>query len=446
MVKLNMKRTALLFLFPILLVGGLAGTAFGQKSANPLVLELKSPDASIRAKAAKQLGDSGDISTVPALAAELTDPSSKVRSEVIVALSKLHTNQSLDALLKATRDTDPSIRLLAVEATIGWYTGNIPAVGFEGIVSRSYHSTMNRFQGNVTRINPGMQVDPRAVSALEEAMQDTRSIDAARKAAWGLGVLTARSAVPALIKAAHSYDPDLAINALNALAKIKDISAGPQLVDILDSTNNGVKQTAAITVGILRTKAAIPKLESIYQDDRNKENRAAALDGLAYVGDPSSYSVLIRALSSRNADEREYAAEGLARVGNRQALPDLEKRMQVEKKEDVKLAIFFAETALGQTQHLRDLVDALPSRTRGSVAQSYLIELARRKDLLQDLYPYLSSRDATTRRRLCYVLMYSGDASSIQQLQPLTRDRNGDVAAAALSAVKAIRARTSSAA
>jgi HEAT repeat protein len=441
-----MKRTELLFLLVAFLIYGPIKGTLGQQTRNPLVQELKSPDAGIRAKAAKQLGQSGDISTVPALAAELTDPSSKVRAEVIVALSKLHTNRSLDALVKATRDTDPSIRLLAVEATIGWYTGVIPGVGFESVVGRSYHSAMNRFQGNVTPISPGMQVDPRAVSALEGAMRDTRSINAARKAAWGLGVLRARAAVPDLVKAAHSYDPELTINALNALASIKDISAGPQLVDVLDSTNNGVKQTAAISVGILRTKAAVPRLESIYQNDRNKETRAAALDGLAYVGDPSSYSIFTTALSSRNPDEREYAAEGLARAGNRQALSQLQRRMLVEKKDEVKLAILFAETSLGQTQHLRDLVGTLPSRTRGSVAQSFLIELARQKSLLQDLYPYLSSRDATTRRRLCYVLMYSGDASSIQRLQPLTRDRNGDVAAAALSAVRAIRARTSTAA
>jgi HEAT repeat protein len=441
-----MKRTAARLIFPILLLAVAAGAARGQQSPNPLVQELSSPNAGIRAKAARQLGESGDTSVVPTLASDLSDPSAKVRNEVIVALVRLHTNPSLEAVLKATRDTDPDVRLLAVNAVIGWYTGNIPSLGFGGMVKQSYHNTLNRFQSDVTRINPGMYVDPKAIDALAAVMQDTRSIQAARRAAWGLGVLSARSAVLDLVKGAHSYDPDLSINALNALAKIKDISAGPQLVDLLDSTHNGVKQTAAITVGILRTRSSVPKLESIYQDDPNKENRAAALDGLAFVGDPSSYSVFISAISNPNADDREYAAEGLARASNRQALAALQNRMQVEKKEDVRLAILFAETALGENQHLGDLVEALSSRTRGSVAQSYLIELARQKSLLQNLYPDLRSSNAVIRRRLCYVLMYSGDASSVPEIQPLTRDRNGDVAAAALSALKAIRARTGSAA
>jgi HEAT repeat protein len=442
-----MRRTVPLFFVLVPLLCLFPGrTAAGQQTTNPLVEELKSPDAGIRANAARQLGESGDTSTVPALAAELTDPSSKVRSEVIVALAKLHTNASLDALLQATHDTDPSVRLLGVESVIGWYTGNIPALGFGGIVSRQYHTAIHRFQGTVTRVTPGTLIDPRAVAALVEAMKDTRSIEAARKAAWGLGLLGARSAVPALVGAAHSFDADLAVNALNALGEIKDTSAGPQLIDLLDSTDNSVVQTAAVTVGILRTKSAVPKLQSLYQNARNRQNRVAALEGLAFIGDPSSYSTLISALSSPNPDEREAAAEGLGRTGNQQALPELEARMHVEKKEDVRLAILFAETALGQTQHLGRLVDTLSSRTRGNVAQSYLVELARNKAVLQDLYPYLRSRDAVTRRRLCYVLMYSGDASSIQELQPLTRDRNGDVAAAALSALQAIRARTTSAA
>jgi HEAT repeat protein len=440
------KRVFCLLFLPVLLISLLAITAEAQQASQPLAQELKSPNASIRAKAARQLGESGDASVVPALTAALTDPSSKVRSEVIVALARLHTVQSLDGLLVATRDSDPDVRNLAVEAIVGWYTGNIPALGFGGMVKQSYHNARNRLSTRLTRISPGTEVDPKVISALEGAMQDTGSIQAARKSAWGLGVLAARPAVPSLVKAAHSYDPELAVNALNSLAKIRDVSAGPKLVDLLDSSNNQIKQSAAITIGVLRTKAAVQKLQSIYENDPNKDNRDAALNGLAFIGDPSSYNLFIKTLSSRSADERTDAAEGLARIGNSQALPALQKQMAVEKKGSVKVAILFAESALGEAQHLQGLVKALSSRTQSGAAEAYLIELARKKNLLQALYPYLKTKDSSARRGLCYVLTYSGDASSVPELQPLTHDRNGDVAAAALNAIRAIQSRTRSAA
>ncbi|MGH9439370.1 MAG: hypothetical protein ACRD22_16140, partial [Terriglobia bacterium] len=150
----------------------------------------------------------------------------------------------------------------------------------------------------------------------------------------------------------------------------------------------------------------------------------------------------IKALWSKNNQDRVYGAEGLARARVGKAANDLNKRMQVEKDGDVKLAIEFAQTSLGESQHLEDLVDALGSRTHGDAAQSYLIELARRKNILSALYAYLHSGNATIRRRLCAVLMYSGDASSLSYLQPLTRDSNSGVAAAALSAERAIRAKS----
>lgn len=434
-------------LFIVIFCAALAVTpgvpAFAQQNAHPLAGALKSSDAKIRAKAVRAMGESGDASVVPDLVAALSDPSANVRKEVIVALSRLHTNACLDGLVKATRDSDPDVRTLAVHAVVGWYTGNIPSLGFRGMVTRSFNSAKGWFQTDTTRIRPGTELDPRAVSALEAAMSDVQSIQAARDAALGLGILTARGAVPDLIKAAHSPDADLASNALDSLGKIKDVSAGPQLVDLLDSQNNQVRQSACVTVGILRTRAAVPKLTQIYQSDTNGGTRKAALDGLAFIGDSASNPVFLQALSSKDSDERTYAAEGIARSRDTAAAGALAKRAGVEKKAGVKLAILFAQVSIGQAQHLRDLVDSLKSRTRGDVAQSYLTELARRKEMLAALYPYLNDSNATIRQRLCAVMMYSGDASSLAPLSPLTHDRNSDVAAAALRATQAIRARTS---
>ncbi|HEV2497973.1 MAG TPA: HEAT repeat domain-containing protein [Terriglobia bacterium] len=438
-----MKRITLFIIFSAFIVSLVGVAGFAQQTANPLLDELKSQDANIRARAVRDIGNSGDTSSVQALTAALNDPSPKVRKEIIVALAKLHTNESLDGLVSATRDSDPDVRTMAVEAVVGWYTGNVPSTGFRGAVKKSYNGALNWFQTDTTHIRPGMTVDPKTVAALEAVMEDTRSIEASRDAARGLGILLARPAVPALVKASHSPDAGLAVNALDALSKIKDISAGPEVTDLLDSPSKDVRRAACITIGVLRTKSAAPKLQEIYQTDTDGDTRKAALDGLAFIGDPASYPVFIKALWSQDKDERAYAAEGLARIRDPKAGANLEKRMKIEKDAGVKLALLFAQVSIGETEHLRDLVDALTSRTRGDVARSYLIELTRQKSLLNAVYSYLNDSNATIRRQLCVVLMYSGDASSLPHLSPLTHDRNSDVAAAALGATQAIRSRAS---
>ncbi len=436
-----MKRIGWVLFILVAVVGAANGAASGKQTANPLVDELESSNPAIRAKAAQQLGQSGDPSVVPALAKALSDPSTKVRRQVIVALSRLHTASALHALLFATKDGDPGVRTLAVRAAVDWYRGIIPSVGFGGMIKRSYRSTMQSFQGGSTHVSPGTPVDPEVISALEAATEDTRSIEAAREAAHGLGVLLAHPAVPVLVKAAHTPDADLATNALNSLSEIKDVSAGPDLIDLLDSPSKSVRQAACVTVGILRTCSAVPKLEQIYQNDADADVRRAALHGLAFIGDPSSYAIFTKALWSQNKQERTYSAEGLARARDPKAMADLNKRLQVEKNAGVRLAIRFAQTSIGDSSSLKYLVNSLSSRSYGEVAQSYLIELARRKNILTALYPYLHDGNADVRRRLCNVLAYSGDASSLPELHPLAGDRNGDVAAAALRAERAIRAR-----
>ena len=59
---------------------------------------LKSTDAKTRAKTARELGQSGDSSVIPALVDALKDPDSKVRGEVVVALATLRQPAALDAL------------------------------------------------------------------------------------------------------------------------------------------------------------------------------------------------------------------------------------------------------------------------------------------------------------------------------------------------------------
>jgi HEAT repeat protein len=417
------------------------------ESNNAAVMLLKQGHTdTIRAKAAEDLGKQGDLTTIPALAEALSDPSTKVRREVVLALGQFHQSASLPPLEQATKDGDDGVRVLAIQCLVGHYTGSLPSIGFTGFMKKNWQRAASHFQPDDTRIDPGLTVAPTVVARLVASMKDTRSNDASREAAKGLGILMAKAAVPDLVAAAHSSDIDLSREALNSLSKIKDRDSGPQLVDLLDSPNKDVKRDACVTTGILRAEQALPKLQSVYQTDPDQKDKAAAMQGLAYLGDKGSVPLFTSALASDDKGIRQGAAEGLARAADPQSLDALQKALTTEKDANVRLAMNFALAALGKDDALSELVSELGTKMRGDVARAYLTELCRNPTFLARLYPYLQSPDSGIRKRLCVVLMYSGDESSLPQLDRLEHDRDGDVAAEALRAKRAIRARLGAAA
>jgi len=450
-----MRRLLLSFLLPILALsipGARAGGAQtapstapaagnAKPSENPLIELLKSKDAGVRARAARDLGKQRDTSAIPALAAAVTDSSQKVRRDVVVALAEMHDASTFDGLITATKDREEDVSVLAVRSLVGYYTGNVPSTGVAGFVKKSWRRAESHFTVDNTRVDPGVVIEPKVVAALDGTMKDPRSGHAAPEAAKGLGILVARQAVPDLVSAAHSSNADLSLEALNALTKIKERSAGPQLVDLLDSPNKDVKRNASVTVGVLRAEPALPKLQAIFESDPDPKDKENALEGLAYLGEKPSVPTFTKALWSDDKNLRTSAAEGLARAADPGSLPELEKAVAIEKDANVKLAVEFAITALGKMDYLSALVNDLGTRGRADVAQSYLIELSRNSQFLPRLYPYLQSQDASVRRRLCSVLMYSGDQTSLEVLDRLSHDSNNDVVAEALRARQAIRAR-----
>lgn len=418
-----------------------AGLQLAAQEASPLTKQLRSPEEKQRSRAARELGKSGDPAVVPALVEAVQDPSVKVRREVVVALASIRVPESLDGLITATRDGDSRTRVLALQGLVGYYTGHTPTIGFTGFWKRVGQRIRDRFAEENVRVDPGTDVEPRVISALIEALNDERFPEAQRQAADALGILNAQQGVQDLVKAAYSPHERLALEALNALAKIKDRMAGPQLLNLLDTTNAEVKREAAVTVGILRARDALPKLQAFYENSTDRRLREKALEGLAYLGDPVSTPLFIKALWSGDKSLRTSAAEGLARTGDRQTLAELEKAIHVERDAGVRMAMQFAITALGRDDFLSTLISELSGHRRDA-AHTYLVELARDRIGVDRLYPYLNSRDAGVRRGLCTVLMHVGDASSIEHLERLTRDSNHDVATEAFRALRAVRART----
>ena len=415
-------------------------------SGNPTVMLLKQGHSeNVRAKAAQDLGKAGDVSTIPALADALTDPSAKVRHEVVLALAQFHQAAVLPPLEQATKDTDDSVRVTAVQCLVGYYSGVIPSGGFTGFMKKNWQRAAGHFQPDDTKIDPGIAVDPTVVTTLIATLKDTRSSDASREAARGLGILGATAATDDLVATAHSSDIDLARQSINSLEKIKNREAGPKMVDLLDSPNRDVMRDACVAVGLLLARQALPKLQSIFSSDPDPKDKAAAIQGLAYLGDKVSVPIFTKALWNDDKNVRQSAGEGLARAADPQSQGELDKAVAVEKDASAKLAMEFALAALGKDDALNAVVSDLSSKIRGDVARTYLIELTRNPAFLAKLYPFLQSPDNSIRRRLCEVLMYSGDQGSLAQLDRLQHDPDTAVAAAALRAKTAIRSRVGAA-
>ena len=123
-----MKRSAM-FLSAILVLAATAGavpclaaaqqssTTSGPQASGPAkpvsgsdVEDLRNPQPKIRARAAREIGQTGDPSAVPALIAALNDSSVKVRKQVVVALASIRVKQSLQGLIQATSDSDSEVR------------------------------------------------------------------------------------------------------------------------------------------------------------------------------------------------------------------------------------------------------------------------------------------------------------------------------------------------
>ena len=431
-------RKNVMAVFLILLAAAIAPSRAAQQAEG-----LNSTDPKVRAKAAKDLAKNGTPADVPALASVIKDPEVDVRREVVAALGAIHAAESLDPLIEATRDENLKIRSLAIENLVNYYAGSSESGGFIGMWKNTWTKAKGHFtddDSNV-KIDPRINVEPKVVAALVEALNNIDALQPSRRAARGLGILLARDAVPELVKGAHTFDEERAIECLNSLLKIKEISAGPQLVDLLESPSEDIRLEAAVVVGLLKTEEAVPKLQTMYENGANKPTQEKSLQGLAYIGSPVSLPIFMKALWSNDKSIRAIAAEGLARAGDAQALAELEKAVNGEKSAEPRFAMMFAITALGNMTYLSDLISGLGARFRGDVVRSYLIELSRKPEMLARLYPFMSHRDTDVRRQLCTVLMYNGDASSIKHLERLSHDPKNEVAAEALRALRVVRMR-----
>jgi HEAT repeat protein len=405
-----------------------------------LKADLRSSDAKVRRKAASELGKTKSHEAVQPLLSAASDRDISVREEVVKSLGLLKDPEALTMLLTTIKDPAESVREESIIALVNLYADR-DANWVVTRTAKKVYKTINPFSDQVgddaTVIEAYVQVAPMVIDSIAERLLDSSPavrLDAAK----ALGVLRARPAVPKMIDAMKTGDANLRIAVLRSLYKIRDTSTDEQILPYLNDSNKNVRDETILTLGLFRSKKALPDLKRIYDQNPDTKLRLKAFEALALIGDESTLDLFKRNLKDTDKAYRQAAAEGIGRVGNASLVEDVSRTFLNEKDMGAQIAQSFALYRLGRKEFLDKLLMGLAERMYHQQATTYLVEMGA--PVVPDLVRNLNHENAVVREKLCAVLGLIGDSSTIEQLKPLLRDSNQSVASEAALAIRRLGA------
>jgi HEAT repeat protein len=386
-------------------------------------------------------------SAIPKITPYLQDGDPEVRREAVRALVDVGTQRSLEPLTAACRDNDPEVQIRAADGLVNFYLPGYVQHGISATLKRAGSVVAGRWTdaANDDIVEPDTPLRPEIVDALSTLVQSGSSMDSRANAARALGILRAGRALPALLDALKSKDSRLMFEALIALQKIRDRSAGDRVAFLVRDLDEKVQLAAIETAGILTSREAVSPLMRVLEEPRNKKVRRAAVTALARIADPSSRQTLLSLAEDKDDDVRASALEGLGRIGDPQDRALLDKAWASNAKASVRLATAFALVRAGNLDAssfgpLGYLVNNLNQRAWRGVARPYLGELARQEQQRQALIRALGSASTPDEKiGLAQALAGSGAADAIAPLEQLSQDSDPAVAREALRALRILR-------
>jgi len=231
-------------------------------AAVPAFIEaLKSGDEDIQVRAAQALGELGDPRAYPQLIIALHSEYSTVRGYAAWALGEIGDEKAIPALIEATEDGDSEVRGNAAHAL-----GTI---------------------GKANPKNPGLL---KAVPVLIGLLDDDLCPQVRIYSAWSLGELKDKRAILPLVNAVADEREDHLVlvraQAAEALGKLGDPRTVFLLLDALKDEDHVVRIYAAMGLGFLGDKRALPALAKAAGSDPDKEVRASAKKAMDEISKP----------------------------------------------------------------------------------------------------------------------------------------------------------------
>ncbi len=384
---------------------------------------------------------------IPTVAQYLNSASVDTRIEAVKQLISLGGRDTIDPLIRATRDADPEVQIRATDGLVNYYLPGYVRQGLGSTIVRVSGAVKDKFADNNDQlVDSFVIVRPEVIAALGQLARNGAGMDVRANACRAIGILRGRAALPDLIDALRTKDNNVMYESLVAMQKIRDPQAGPRITYLLRDLDDRVQTTAIETAGILRSTDALPVLRGIVADPRNSKAERAALSAIAMMPEPKDRELFLRELGARDEKLRTAAAEGLGRIGNPADEPAIEKLWRDEDKMLPRLSSAFALVLEGKLElsddaPFRYLINTLNQAAYHDVAYAYLAEAARRKPVLTALYGQIDPGTRDEKIYLSRILSVSGDQSSIPYLDKLSRDNDKDVAQEGLRSLRSLRAR-----
>ena len=152
-----------------------------------------------------------------------------------------------------------------------------------------------------------------AYEPLTKALGGTAWI-ARRNAAWALGALGNRSAVPLLSRSLRDTEAPVRDRSAWALGALDASEAVPALIEALKDTDAGVREQVAWALGAIGDRRAVDGLVGALSDSAPGVRKQAAW-ALGAIGDSRAVSGLTKCLKDADAGVRKQAAWALGAIG-----------------------------------------------------------------------------------------------------------------------------------
>jgi len=307
---------------------------------------------------------------------------------------------------------DELLKVLQTDDGAPWHTAAVCIAALEGQKVSDYFTQALK-EGPVNDREQAALVMGRigspewATIPLLGALDKSRPWPVRSRAAWALGQLKDRRAIPALVETLKDEEEEVASAAASALSAIGE-PAVPSLISTLRNEQPRMRQMAVKALGKMGTLAVRPLL-NIIQDEKQPDNviRGTA-EALGLLREAEAIPHLINLLHVRGGRLAESAVAALAAIGEPAVQPLIDSLPAQSSALELRKAIVSALVAIGEPS-IEPLVKSLDSHSasiRGA-AEEALTHIGA--PAIEALVAALRTEKWDLRRRIAQILGRIGD-------------------------------------